>query len=144
MKELIKSYQNKIIIWYIVCFVFFISFIFASSQIIKLIDNYQKFLTLIENKKNLTLQIENLSIWISKINPDSLGEPQTIPVNVALEVNSISKALSNLSYLYSENGSLFRVKEFTVSSCEKNENETFNSTCFYTIKLLGEKVKYVF
>ncbi len=144
MKLLINIYKNKIIIWYVVSFIFFISLIFVFSQILKLMNNYQKFISLIENKKTLMPQIENLSIWVSKTNLNSLKEPQTIPINVSFEINSLSKALFNLSPLYSENGSLFRIKEFTISPCEKTEKETFNNRCFYTIKLIGEKVKYMF
>jgi predicted PurR-regulated permease PerM len=144
MKELIKVYQRKLIFWYFSLIFFFLSLIFLFSQVIKIFDNSQKLSTLLENKNNLISQVENLNLWILKINPERLIEPQTIPVNIAFEINSLSSAFSNLSSLYSENGSLFRIKEATISTCEKSENETLNSTCFYTIRLSGEKIKYAF
>jgi len=144
MKELIKIYQKRIIFWYIGLFLFFFTLIFTFTQIIKLFDNYQKFLSLVENKNTLKAQIENLNFWIEKINPENLTSPQVIPISLSFEVNSLSEALFNISPLYSGNGSFFRIKEVTISPCEKSENETFNKTCFYTIKLTGEKIKYAF
>lgn len=144
MKELIKIYQKKLIFWYISLILFFISLIFVFCQVIKLFDNSQKLLSLVENKRTLIAQIENLNIWISKVNPERLIEPQSIPVNIAFEVNNLSSVLFNISSLSSEKGSLFRIREVTISPCEKSENETLNHLCFYTIKISGEKIKYAF
>ena len=144
MKELIKVYQKKLIFWYISLILFFLSLIFVFCQVIKILDNSQKLSSLLDSKNTLISQIENLNLLILKIDPEKLIEPQSIPVNIAFEINTLSSALSNLSSLYSEEGSLFRIKEATISSCEKSENETLNSICFYTIKLSGEKIKYAF
>uniref|UniRef100_A0A7V5XFW4 Uncharacterized protein n=1 Tax=Thermodesulfobacterium geofontis TaxID=1295609 RepID=A0A7V5XFW4_9BACT len=144
MKELIKVYQKKLIFWYTALILFFLSLIFVFSQVIKLFNNSQKLRSLLENKNGLMTQIENLNLLILKINPEKLIEPQSIPINIAFEINNLSSALSNLSFLYSENGSLFRIKEATISPCEKSENETLKSTCFYTIKLSGERIRYSF
>lgn len=144
MRELIKIYQKKLIFWYILLLLFFFSLLFNLFQLIKLFDNSQKLLFLVENKNTLMVQIENLNNFILKISPEKLIEPQSIPVNIAFEVNTLSSALFNLSPLYSENESLFRIKEVNVSPCEKSENETLNNTCFYTIKISGEKIKYTF
>ena len=144
MKELIKVYQKKLIFWYISLILFFLSLIFVFCQVIKIFDNSQKLSSLLDSKNTLISQIENLNLLILKIDPEKLIEPQSIPVNIAFEINTLSSAFLNLSSLYSENGSLFRIKEATVSTCEKSENETLNSTCFYTIRLSGEKIKYAF
>ncbi len=144
MKELIKVYRKKLIFWYVSLILFFLSLIFVFCQIIKIFDNSQKLSSLLENKNTLTTQIENLNVWVLKIDPARLIEPQSIPINIAFEINNLSSALSNLSFLYSENGSLFRIKEVTISPCGKSENETLNSKCFYTIRLSGEKIKYTF
>jgi len=144
MKELIKVYRKKLIFWYISLIIFFLSLIFVFCQVIKILDNSQKLSSLLDSKNTLISQIENLNLLILKIDPEKLIEPQSIPVNIAFEINTLSSAFLNLSSLYSENGSLFRIKEATVSTCEKSENETLNSTCFYTIRLSGEKIKYAF
>jgi hypothetical protein len=144
MKELIKVYQKKLIFWYISLVLFFLSLTFVFCQVIKLFNNSQKLRILLENKNTLMAQIENLNLWALKINPEKIIEPQTIPVNIAFEINTLSSVHSNLSSLYSENGSLFRIKEATISPCEKSENETLKSTCFYTIKLSGERIRYSF
>jgi len=144
MKELIKVYQKKLIFWYISLVLFFLSLTFVFCQVIKLFNNSQKLRILLENKNTLMAQIENLNLWALKINPEKIIEPQTIPINIAFEINTLSSVHSNLSSLYSENGSLFRIKEATISPCEKSENETLKSTCFYTIKLSGERIRYSF
>lgn len=144
MNQLIQIYKKNIFLWYLVSFLFSIFLVFNIYQIFKIVNNYRNFVTLVESKREILLQIENLYQWMAKIKPETIEKPKTIPIEIALEVNSLPEILFNLSPLYSENKSLFKIKKFIITPCERESNETSNNTCSYVLKLSGEKIKYGF
>ena len=123
-------------------FLFSIFLVFNIYQIFKIVINYKNFVTLVESKKEVLLQIENLYQWMFKIKPETIKKPKTIPIEIVLEINSLPEILFNLSPLYSENKSLFKIKKFIIIPCKGESNETSNNTCSYILKLSGEKIRY--
>jgi len=123
-------------------FLFSIFLVFNIYQIFKIVNNYKNFVTLVESKKEVLLQIENLYQWMFKIKPETIKKPKTIPIEIVLEINSLPEILFNLSPLYSENKSLFKIKKFIIIPCKGESNETSNNTCSYILKLSGEKIRY--
>ncbi len=142
MRDLIQLYKKSLILWYLASVFLFISVFFSSSQIIKFLHQAQNLQTLKTHKTYLLSQLGNLNFWISQIDLTKISEPQPTPVSGSFEINSISEILPHLSYLYSEKGTIFRIKSFNALPCQKEENSTFNSTCFFKIEFSGEKIKY--
>lgn len=144
MKELLKNYKKTLLLWYLVLILSMGSLIFNVYQALKLSDNFYKLNTLIESKKELTLQIEELNRLKSQMWFEIMEEPLSIPITLKFEINSLSEALFNVKILYQEKGSLFKIENLSIGLCEPSENQTLKITCLYKLQLSGKKVKYLF
>lgn len=142
MRELLKNYKKQIILWYVSLLLFLFSLLFLSYQLGRLLNNQKKYNTLIQNKQILTSQVQQVYFLMTEINPEKFIAIQTMPISVSIEIKNLNSLLSILSSLSSEKGSLFRINEATISSCEKKDNATLKD-CLYIMNITGEKIKYI-
>lgn len=144
MKELLKNYKKTLLLWYFVLTLSVVSLAFNVYQALKLSDNFYKLNTLIESKKILTFQINELNRLKSQISFEVIEEPLSVPITLKFEINSLSEALFNVKTLYQEKGSLFKIENLSIVLCEPSENQTVKMSCLYKLQLSGKKVKYLF